>query len=149
MDNIDFVKSLYAAYSSGRIDTLLQAMDPKIRWYSNADRALLPWGGERSGQTEARRFFEELAANYETEQFEPREFMGGADFVVVLGHSRGRMKRAGGRVDDQWIHLFRIRNGKVVEFRAYSDTHAQVQAFFGGDIHAAGLPAGRAEVRPH
>jgi uncharacterized protein len=149
MDNIDFVKSLYAAYANGKIDTLLQAMDPKIKWYSNADPALLPWGGERRGPTEARRFFEELAANVETEQFQPREFMGGVDFVVVLGQSKGRMKATGRRVDDQWVHLFRIRNGKVAEFRSFGDTHALVQAFFGGDIHAAGLPGDRPAARPH
>jgi hypothetical protein len=35
------------------------------------------------------------------------------------------------------MHLIRIRGGKVTEIRLFNDTHALVQAYFGGDIHSA------------
>jgi hypothetical protein len=32
--------------------------------------------------------------------------------------------------------MFRISDGKVIEFWEHPDTHALVQAYFGGDIHS-------------
>jgi len=149
MDNIAYVKSLYALYTSGNIEKLLLEMTPGGDWISNADPALLPWGGEHKGIEGARRFFTELAKNVEVESFTPIEFYGGADFVTVVGRSRGRMRKSGALFDDEWMHLFRIRDGKVASFRSNHDTHAVVQAYYGGDVHMAGLPSGEAVSLRH
>ena len=50
-------------------------------------------------------------------------------------------------VDGEWIHLFKIQNGKVVSFRDYGDTHAMVQAYFGGDIHSVTVAPSAATAR--
>jgi len=142
MNHVDFVKSLYAAFLNGQIDKILAGADPNIEWQSNADPLLLPWGGERRGLHEIRAYFSQLAANVEIESFTPRDFCAGINFVVVMGHTKGRMKHSGGRFEDEWAHFFRIIGGKVVSFREYFDTHAVVQAYVGGDIHSVGLPAG-------
>ncbi len=150
MDNIDYVKTLYAAFASGDIDKLVSEMDPMIEWSTNADPALVPWGGDRHGPREARAFFADLMANIDYERFAPTEFLAGRDFVIVRVHEIGRMKSSGGRFEDENLHLFKLRNGKVTYFRAYTDTHAAVQAYFGGDVHAAGLPSDRpAAPRAH
>jgi ketosteroid isomerase-like protein len=143
MDNIDYVKTLYAAFASGNIDKLVSEMDPMIEWSTNADPALVPWGGDRHGPAEARAFFDELKANIDYEAFTPIEFLAGRDFVVVRVREVARMKSSGGRLEDEILHLFKLRNGKVTYFRAFTDTHAAVQAFFGGDAHSAGLPSDR------
>ena len=149
MDNIAYVKSLYALYTSGKIDNLLQEMTPDGAWISNADPALLPWGGEHKGIDGARRFFAELAKNVDMESFTPLEFHGGKDFVTVVGRSRGRMRKSGAQFDDEWMHLFTIRDGKVASFRSNHDTHAVVQAYYGGDVHMAGLPSGETTALRH
>ncbi|WP_296712413.1 nuclear transport factor 2 family protein [Rhodoblastus sp.] len=149
MNHVELVKSLYAAFLKGDIDKILAGADPNIEWASNADPALLPWGGDRKGLREIRAYFSQLAENVEIESFTPRDFYAGINFVVVLGHSTGRMKRSGGRFDDEWAHFFRITGGKVVSFREYLDTHAIVQAYIGGDIHAIGLPSGAEGAERH
>jgi uncharacterized protein len=150
MDNIAYVKSLYALYTSGKFDKLLTEMTPDIQWISNSDPALLPWGGEKKGIEGARTFFTEVAKNMEMDSFTPMEFYGGKDFVTVIGRSRGRMRKSGARFEDEWMHLFRIRDGKVAYFRSNHDTHAVVQAYYGGDVHMAGLPSGEtASLRHH
>jgi ketosteroid isomerase-like protein len=147
MNNVEFVKSLYAAFTRGDLDTIFAACDPNIEWISNSDPALIPWGGERKGIDGARSFFREVAAHVEYESFQPRDFLPGSDFVTVLGHSIARVRPSGGRVDGEWIHLFKIENGKVVSFRDYCDTHALVQAYFGGDIHAVTVAPSEATAR--
>ncbi len=48
-DNVKLVQSIYAAFARGDIESILAATDPDIAWISNADPALLPFGGERAG----------------------------------------------------------------------------------------------------
>jgi ketosteroid isomerase-like protein len=135
-NTIELVQSLYEAFKRGDLETIFAAVDPNINWISNADPALIPWGGERKGVAAAKEFFEELAEHVEFESFMPREFLGGSDSVTVLGHTTARLKPSGGRVENEWAHIFKVQNGKVLEFREYLDTHAVVQAYFGGDIHS-------------
>ncbi len=127
MDNVEFVKSLYDAFKRGDLETFFAASDPNISWFSNADPALIPWGGERKGVAAVKEFFKELAAHLEIESFTPREFFGSPDFVTVLGHTSGRLMPSGGRFDGEWAHIFKIRDGKVVEFR---------EAYFGPTLPA-------------
>jgi uncharacterized protein len=136
MDNVEFVQSLYDAFNRGDLETIFAASDPNIDWISNADPALIPWGGERKGVAAVKEFFKELAAHMEIESFTPREFFGGPDFVTVLGHVTGRLMPSGSHFDDEWAHIFKIKDEKIVEFREYLNTHALVQAYFGGDIHS-------------
>jgi ketosteroid isomerase-like protein len=136
MYNIPFVQSIYEAFSRGDIGFVLSLADPNIAWISNADPALLPFGGERRGIDGVRSYFRERAADIDVDSVQPLEFFGGPDFVVVLGRSINRSKRTGEPFEDNWMHLFRIRGGKLSEFRAFNDTHALVQAHFGGDIHS-------------
>jgi uncharacterized protein len=146
MDNVQFVQSIYAAFARGDIDSVVAASDPNIAWISNSDPALLPFGGERRGIDGVRSFFRELSASIEIDCYQPREFFCGPDFVAVLGRSISRSKGTGEPFEDDWLHLLRIRNGKVTEFRIFNDTHALVQAHFGGDIHSANVAPSEASA---
>lgn len=146
MDNVRLAQSLYAAFARPDIETIVASCDPSVIWISNADPALLPFGGERRGLDGVRSFFRELAANIEVDSYEPLQFFGGPDFVAVFGRLIGHSKRTGDPFEDDWMHMIRIRNGKVTEFRLFNDTHALLQAYFGGDIHSAS--AAPSEVAP-
>lgn len=148
-DSIQLVKSLYAAFARGDLETIYAACDPKIEWYCNADPALIPWGGERKGAAGVRDFFAELLGHIEMEKFEPQQFLGGPDIVVVIGRSTARAKSSGGRLQDEWCHLHWIRGGKVMKFREYLDTHALVQGYNALDIHAPTTKPGAGKSMHH
>ena len=147
IDNVQFAKSLYAAFERGDIAYIVAASDPNIAWISNADPLLLSFGGERRGIDGVRSFFREVAANIDTDCYQPREFFGGLDFVAVLGSSVSRSRGTGDPFEEDWIHLFRMRNGKLTEVRIFHDTHALVQAHFGGDIHSVTVAPSEATAR--
>jgi len=148
MDNVQIAQSIYSAFARGDIDSVVAACDPAIVWISNSDPAILPFGGGRRGAEGVRSFFRELSANIEIDSYQPRQFFGGPDFVAVLGRSISRSKATGEPFEDDWLHLLSIGNGKVTAFRIFNDTHALVQAHFGGDIHSATLPTSEATA-PH
>ncbi len=149
MDNVQFVKSLYAAFMQGDLETIFAALDPGVEWFANPDPALIPWGGERHGIAGAKEFFSELAAHADIEVFEPRQFFAGPDSVTVRLHVVMHLKPSGQRSEGEWVHLFTIRDGKVTALRIYGDTHALVQAYYGGDIHSAATTAAEATARLH
>lgn len=140
IENVQFAESIYAAFGRGDIEYIVAASDPNIAWISNADPALLPFGGERRGTEGVRSFFRELAANIDTDCYQPRQFFGGPDFVAVLGSSVSRSMGTGDPFEEEWMHLLKVMNGKLTEVRIFHDTHALVQAHFGGDIHSTMAP---------
>jgi ketosteroid isomerase-like protein len=40
----------------------------------------------------------------------------------VLGHYDGTVKKNGKRADSDWVHVFTVKDGKVVHFREFTDT---------------------------
>ena len=72
--------------------------------------------------------FEQVGQNLELTEFAPREMIEQGDTVVVLGALAGRAKKTGKTVKDEWAHVFKFRQGKVVFFQKYIDTAADVLA---------------------
>jgi len=126
--NLDFVRSLYAAYSRGDIQAILDNLDGGVEWTSYGEGPLLPWGGTRRGVAGAASAFQALADGLDFEAFEPQEFFDAGDDVIVLGRTRARGKRSGGAFDVRWAHFFAIRDGKVARFREFYDTQAVARA---------------------
>lgn len=65
-------------------------------------------------------FLQKLRAHVEVEAFEPAEFVAETDRVLVVGWSRGRVKRTGWMFDTQWVMAFSIRDGKIKKFQEYA-----------------------------
>lgn len=133
MDPLEKTREIYEAFGRADLETIVRAMHPRIEWISNADRALLPWGGRREGIGGATSFFAALMENLEFEAFEPREFFTGADFVTVTGFTRARMRASGKVFESEWAHLFRYQDGQLILFREFYDTHVLVAAFNGAN----------------
>ena len=66
--------------------------------------------------------------NLEFNEFAPREMIEQGDTVVVLGTLSGRAKKTGKSVKNEWAHVFKYKQGKVVYFQEYIDTAADVLA---------------------
>jgi ketosteroid isomerase-like protein len=64
----------------------------------------------------------------EFSEFAPREMIEQGETVVVLGTLAGRAKKTGKTVKNEWAHVFKYSNGKVVFFQEYIDTAADVLA---------------------
>ena len=58
----------------------------------------------------------------EFEQFAPREFIAQGDIVVVLVFVRVRSKATGRTVDNDYVHVYTVRDGKIIRFCVYEDT---------------------------
>src|SRR5262245_19918883 len=111
--NLDIVRSLYAAFGRGDVEGILAQLDPEVSWRTPGGPDL-PTGGLRQGVPAVREFFGLLLNTFDVADFKPEDFLAASDKVVVLGTSREGPKGSGRFVDFRWAHVFTFRNGRIV-----------------------------------
>jgi len=126
--HIDVVRSVYAAFGRGDLETILAALDPQVSWRTPGAPDL-PTAGLRQGVPAVREFFGLLLSTFDISDFQPNNFLAGGDKVVVLGTSREGPKGSGRLVDFRWVHVFTFQNGKIVGFEEPADVSALVAEF--------------------
>ena len=129
-DNIQTVQQAYAAFGSKDIPRLLGLLDDNIDWQPIIGAsAAVPTSGRRQGRAAVAGFFQQLSESIEFDAFEPKEFFGNGDKVVVLGSYRGRARHNNRAFANDWVMVFTVRDGKAVAFREYLDPTSLNAAF--------------------
>ena len=127
--NTELVQRAYAAFLRGDIQTVLDSLDDNVVWQAVIGAApTVPTRGERRGKAAVAEFFTQLAATVNFSRFEPREYVAQGDNVVALGHYTATTQ-VGGSFDSDFVMIFTIRNGRVVQFREFLDVAALNAAF--------------------
>jgi ketosteroid isomerase-like protein len=128
--NVAAVQQAYAAFGRGDIEGLLDLVTDDIVWDpvlgASAD---VPQAGRKQGKADVRTFFRILSETMTFERFEPRDFIAQGDRVVVVGLYRGVVTATERVVESEWVMLFRLRDGKVSEFREFTDSAALNAAY--------------------
>jgi hypothetical protein len=126
--NVDTVQEAYAAVGRGDIPALLDLLTDDVEWALQGP-SVIPFAGTRYGREGVAEFFSLLGETVEFQEFEPREFVAQGDTVVVLGFERNLIKPTGRTFEQEWAHVYTLRDGKVAKHRALEDTAAYVDAF--------------------
>ncbi len=126
--NVDVVQETYEAVGRGDIPALLDLLTDDVEWTLQGP-SVIPFAGTRRGREGVAEFFSLVGGNLEFERFEPREFVAQGDTVVVLGYERSLIKPTGRTFEQEWAHVYKLRDGKVAEFLALEDTAAHAVAF--------------------
>src|SRR5918997_6404997 len=126
--NADVVQQAYAAYGQGDILAFLSLLADDVEWTLQGP-SVIPYAGTRHGHEGVEEFFSLVGETLEMEQFEPREFVAQGDTVVVLGYERSVVKATGRTLEQEWAHVYTLRNGKIATGLLFEDTAAEVAAF--------------------
>jgi ketosteroid isomerase-like protein len=120
-ENVEIVKQGYAAFQRGDIQTLLNLCSADVEVRHPMSTAIWPWAGKRRGRPEFAEFLAGLAEVVEFERFEPQEFIAQGNKVVVLVFERSHIKATGRAVDNNFVTVFTLSDGKVVQVFFYED----------------------------
>ena len=126
--NAEVVQETYEAFGRGNIPALLEFLTDDVEWTFQGPSSI-PFAGTRRGREGVAEFFALVGENLELEEFEPREFVAQGDTVVVLGLERSLVKPTGRTFEQEWVHIYALRDGKIDKVRSIDDTAAQVAAF--------------------
>lgn len=126
--NVDVVQRTYEAVGRGDIPAFLDLLTDDVEWTLQGP-SVIPFAGTRRGREGVAEFFSLVGETLEFEQFEPREFVAQGDTVVVLGFERNLIKPTGRTFEQEWAHVYTLRDGKIAKVRCFEDTAAYVVAF--------------------
>ena len=125
--NAEVVQETYEAVGRGDIPALLALLTDDVEWTFQGP-SMIPFAGTRRGREGVAEFFSLVGENLEFQEFEPREFVAQGDTVAVLGFERSLIKPTGRTFEQEWAHVYKLRDGKVAEFLALEDTAAHAPA---------------------
>jgi ketosteroid isomerase-like protein len=126
--NIKLVQQGYEKFGAGDIPGLLSLFWEGIQWQTpKVENAAFT--GDRDGLDSVSEFFAQMIDAEEFTRFEPLEFIAQDDKVVVLGEFAGTVKETGRSYETEWVHLFHIRDDKIVSFKEFLDSAAMAKAF--------------------
>jgi ketosteroid isomerase-like protein len=127
-NNLEIVRSGYEKFGSGDIEGLLTLMASDVNW-TVPEIENAPFAGSRQGIANVGQFFQQLTAAEDITAFEPTEFIASDDRVVVLGRSTATVRETGRTYSTDWVHVFRLDNGKITEFSEFFENAAATRAF--------------------
>ena len=127
MSNVRLVQDVYTAFGRGDIQAVLGAFDPKIEWREAEGNPYQPSGKPWIGPNVIlESLFMRLSGEWDAFTVHPARFHEAGDTIVVEGRYRGAFKGGPKKLDAQFCHVWKVRDGKVASFQQYVDT-AQLQ----------------------
>ena len=129
--NVDVVQQGYEAFGRGDIPAVLELLTDDVEWTEQGP-SVIPFAGTFRGREGIAEFFTLLDETLEFEQFEPRKFVGQGDTVVVLGYERDVVKQTGRGYEEEWAHVYTLRDGKIATGLFLEDTATLVDALSAG-----------------
>ena len=120
--NTKIVEDLYAALGRGDIPFVLATLDPKVVW-NEAENFIYADGNPYVGADAVLNgVFAHLGPEWDGFAAVPHEIVDGGGTVVAFGRYSGVYKATGVKVDAQFVHVFKFKDGKVASFQQYTDT---------------------------
>lgn len=117
--NRALVQQAYDDFASGDVDAFLAILDPEVTW---TDAEGYPYAGTYVGPDA---LLEGLIARIGAEWVDyvvvPDLFVADGDRVVVIGTYRGTYTATGRSVEAPFAHVWQLEDGKVVDFRQFTD----------------------------
>jgi ketosteroid isomerase-like protein len=122
------VQAAYADFGRGDIPSLLSRLTDDIVWTTPGEGTLIPSAGRIQGKAAVAKFFEGVARELDFHDFSPNEFYSQGDVVITIGSWDATVRGTNVRIKDGWAMVFRLRDGKIADFREYSDAQKYAEA---------------------
>jgi uncharacterized protein len=127
--NMELTQRGYALFAQGDIETLItEIVGSNCQWNIPGPKTV-PLCRLYEGPAGVADFFTRVARYLQITKFEPTQFIDGGDTIVVIGHEEATVKETRKQYSQDWVHVLRYRDGKMIAFQSYDDTAAVAAAF--------------------
>jgi ketosteroid isomerase-like protein len=115
--NVETVRAMFETFQHGDEDALLGFADPDVEIRPAWDSISSEVG---RGREAFLAFWRDWPNFWHDYGLEPREFVDAGDRVLVVLHERGRSRPGATEVEDEFAHIWTVRDGKVTRADVYS-----------------------------
>jgi uncharacterized protein len=118
---LSIITAHYAASARGDLDAMLTPLAAGAVWIEMAG---FPYAGTYLGADEVRAgVFERIGAEWSDYRADPEELVADGEHVVAFGTYSGTFTATGRSMRARFVHHWTVRDGKVVRFEQFTDTH--------------------------
>jgi uncharacterized protein len=123
------IDQIYSAFGKGDMPGVFDTLSPDIVWRLVGRPVDVPYAGEFRGHAGTQKFLEGLVGALDILEFGPSEVIDAGDKIVALGRERCKVKATGRTYETDWVHVFHLKDGKIVRFQEFMDTATMAKAF--------------------
>ncbi len=138
-ENLRIVKEVYDAVGRGDVAAILDHVSDEVDWSAEAASQAAPWYGRRVGKPGVASFFRDLGESIEITEFTPHSFAAGDEDVHLLVRWTFRSIATGQQASMTMHHHWRVRDGKIEQFRGSEDTEQTARTLTPAMTPAANL----------
>lgn len=120
--NAQRIQSLYDSFASGDVPTVLGSFDPNIVWIEADNINYADRNPYRGPQAIAEGIFMRIGQDWNNFRVNVEQLIDGGENVVALGRYTATNKNTGQPLNAQFVHVWSLRDGKIVRFQQYADT---------------------------
>ena len=121
---VQAIQAIYAALADGDLPTALGRLGDSVIWHEAPG---MPYEGPApylGAQDIAGHVLGPITADIDQLTLTNREVIGLGATVACLGAYTGTARRSGRRLDLPYLHVWTVADGRITEFRQYTDTAA-------------------------
>ncbi|MES2941604.1 MAG: nuclear transport factor 2 family protein [Pseudomonadota bacterium] len=123
---LNIIADHYAASARQDIAAMMADVAPDVQW---TEMAGFPCAGTWVGPEQViEHVFKALGAEWSAYRFELQELIDGGDRVIGLGQYHGTYGKTGKSMKARVAHVWRLQDGKIVQFEQFTDTLLVAQA---------------------
>jgi ketosteroid isomerase-like protein len=115
------IESLFGAFKRGDIAYIVEQFAEHCP-FRETQAPELPYSGYLDGRAGARKFFDSMLQVLEPNQLEADLWVCEGEHVVAMGTWGGKARNTGKSWRSHLALYFRVRDGKIIEFRGHDDT---------------------------
>jgi uncharacterized protein len=113
----------------GSVNEWMEIIDDSISFGSLAEgQAMAPFTARVQGKQKLAGYFAGLVGGWTMLHFTPRQFIAEGDWVVMVGSTGWTNKSTGKTFETPKVDVWRLREGKAVEFYEWYDTAGLAKA---------------------
>jgi len=121
-ENVSLIKGLYDAFGAGDVPGVLGRLSPDIVWNEAENFPYADNNPYRGPDAVAAGVFARCVGEWDGFGLAMTDLIDGGNRVVALGRYTGTFHKTRGRMNSQAVHVWTVREGKVVAFQQYIDT---------------------------
>ncbi len=135
------LKELYSAYREGNAERVAALIDEDIDWCIYGPARVFPFEGPRRGKAQVIDVLAAIGAQYELKRHDQEIMVVEGERAAVLSQVAFVQRATGRTLSMRLINFVRVRDGRIVEFREFSDTFDVVEQAAGTWLQVPVIPA--------
>jgi ketosteroid isomerase-like protein len=124
-ENVEVVRRAYEALNRGDLETAASQLDTDAEIVTILSAVE---GGSYHGAEGLRSWWDDILEHFVAVRFAARDFVDLGDVVVATTTAYARGRGSAVDVEQEFTHVFRLRDTKVVSFKSYMDRAAALEA---------------------